>query len=139
MLPLSLLRNMASLEWSSSLSILSVVVIVAIVVIEVPTVEEKNGAIENYQAVYTFARSTWLAGVGTMAFAFVCHHSSFIVYNSLKDNSIPNWNKVTHCSLLISLFLCLVLAITGYLNFQSDTQGDILNNYSYKNTGINVA
>ena len=46
---------------------------------------------------------------------------------------------MTHHSLLISLVLCLILSITGYLSFLSDTKGDVLNNYSYENTLINVA
>ena len=139
MLPLSLLKNMASLEWISSLSIFAVCVIVLIIVIEVPSSKEENGVIENDASAYTFAKSTWFAGVSVMSFAFVCQHSSFIVFNSLKNNTIENWNRVTHCSMLISLVLCLILSITGYLNFQSDTKGDILNNYSYKNTAINIA
>jgi len=74
-----------------------------------------------------------------MEFAFVCHHSSFIVYNSLKDGTNKRWSIVTHTSLLISLGLCILLAVSGYLNFQTNTKGDILNNFSYDNTAINVA
>ena len=136
MLPLSLLKNMSSLAWSSSLSIISVLVIVIIVCIEAP---KRNPDEVLYRTAYTFAEKKAVSGVGAMAFAFVCHHSSFIVYNSLKDATTKRWSIVTHASLGISLGLCVLLAVSGYLNFQTDTKGDILNNFSYDNTAVNFA
>ena len=136
MLPLSLLKNMSSLAWSSSLSIISVLVIVIIVCIEAPKYKEKE---LDYKTTYSFAEKTAVSGFGAIAFAFLCHHSSFIVYNSLKDATTKRWSIVTHTSVATALKLSMVLAITGYVNFPNDTKGDILNNFPYDNTVINIA
>eukprot|EP01084_Bolivina_argentea_P232425 391741_1 len=79
----------------------------------------------------------WFAGAGVMAAAFVCHHNSFIVYNSLRENTQRRWNITTHSSLAISPLFSMWLAIAGFVCFQVDTQGDILNNFTYNNTLIN--
>ena len=70
---------------------------------------------------------------------FVCHHSSFIVYNSLRDNTPKRWVITTHSAIGISLFFSMWLAIAGFFHFQTQTEGDILNNFAWDNTPINFA
>ncbi len=91
------------------------------------------------KANHLWINEQWFAGAGTMAFAFVCHHSSFVVFNSLKNTTLRGWSITTHLSLIISVSLSLWLAIAGFVCFQTDTKGDILNNFSYDNTVINCA
>ena len=74
-----------------------------------------------------------------MAFAFVCHHNSFVIFTSLKNPTQKRWNTTTHASLIISVFWSMWLAIAGFFNFQQETEGDILNNFSYNNSTINFA
>ena len=62
-----------------------------------------------------------------------------MVYNSLKNNTPQRWVKTTHLSLGIALFFSLWLAITGFVHFQEETQGDILNNFGWNNQPINFA
>eukprot|EP00485_Elphidium_margaritaceum_P006399 CAMPEP_0202707038 /NCGR_PEP_ID=MMETSP1385-20130828/19392_1 /ASSEMBLY_ACC=CAM_ASM_000861 /TAXON_ID=933848 /ORGANISM="Elphidium margaritaceum" /LENGTH=469 /DNA_ID=CAMNT_0049365653 /DNA_START=34 /DNA_END=1440 /DNA_ORIENTATION=- len=138
MLPLSLLKNMASLEKTSALSFLCVIVIVVTVTIEgvrVSPYEDMSGL----QANHLLINEQWFAGAGTMAFAFVCHHSSFVVYESLSNHTTKRWAITTHASIGISVFFSLWLSIAGFLSFQTQTDGDILNNFRYDNTAINVA
>lgn len=55
---------------------------------------------------------------GAMCFAFVCHHSSFLVYTSLKNPTPFRWNLVTHISIGTALTLCVILSSVGYSEFQ---------------------
>lgn len=46
---------------------------------------------------------------------------------------------VTHYSTGISLAMCLVMGITGFLAFGTNTQGNVLNNFPSDNIMINIA
>lgn len=139
-LPLCLLKDMSSLANTSVLSIVSVVVIVITVAIRGPAAAKEQGInATNESNPYAFVRSELFAGLGGMSFAFVCHHSSFMVYNSLKVKTLENWNKVTRIAVWTSFVLSLALALFGYLNFFSHTQSDILDNFSVDDTAINVS
>lgn len=47
--------------------------------------------------------------------------------------------KVTHFSTSVSMIACLTMALSGYLNFGSLTQGNVLNNFPTNNIMVNVA
>ena len=74
-----------------------------------------------------------------MSFAFVCQHNSFIVFKSLEQRSMKNWQLVAKCSVGVSFSLCLLLGIAGYLAFLEATQGDILNNFPATGVAVNAA
>ena len=74
-----------------------------------------------------------------MSFAFVCQHNSFIVFKSLQQRSMKNWQLVAKCSVGVSFSLCLLLGIAGYLAFLEATQGDILNNFPATGVAVNAA
>jgi sodium-coupled neutral amino acid transporter 11 len=47
---------------------------------------------------YEFAQPDILSATGIMAFAFMCHHNTFLIYQSMRDSSLEKWEKVTHIS-----------------------------------------
>jgi len=55
--------------------------------------------------------------------AFMCHHNSFLIYESLVDANAKRWNFVTHVSVLFSMACSLILGVTGYSTFTGHTQG----------------
>lgn len=139
-LPLCLLKDMSSLSKTSVLSILSVIVIVLTVAIRGPTVAKEEGIRASDEShPYAFARSELFAGLGAMSFAFVCHHNSFLVYNSLKKRTPENWRLVTRISIWTSFALSVLMALMGYLSFFSLTKGDILNNFAPDDSAINFS
>ena len=138
MLPLSLLKNMASLDKTSALSFASVIVIVFTVTIEGAKVSPYDD-LSGLDAKHLVVNKQWFAGAGTMAFAFVCHHSSFVVFNSLRNRTQKTWDITTHSAVGISVFWSLWLAVAGFVHFQTETKGDILNNFAYDNAAINGA
>lgn len=54
-----------------------------------------------------------LPQIGTIAFAFVCHHQTFLAWRSLKHATQRRFAITTHLALLGGLFLSLFLGITG--------------------------
>jgi len=113
-LPLCLLREMALLSWSSSVSILCDLALVFIICIYAPKSAEDQGiTATSADEPYSFIRPTIFEGLGTVSFAFVCHHSSFIVRNSLENPSSYRWGLVTHISVGAALVFCVILGLAG--------------------------
>ncbi|KAI5200907.1 putative amino acid transporter [Aureobasidium subglaciale] len=77
--------------------------------------------------------------IGVISFAFVCHHNSLLIYGSLQKPTMDRFAKVTHYSTSISMLACLAMALSGYLNFGSLTQGNVLNNFPTNNMLVNIA
>ena len=113
-LPLSLLRDMARLAFSSFVSLLAVAAILVAVVVKAPA-EAAEHDVDRSMTVLDVSHV--FSGVGAMSFAFVCNHNSFIVYNSMRDRSTPNWSRVTHASIGIAFVASAVMALAGYLSF----------------------
>ena len=137
-LPLCLLKNLSSLSKTSFVSILSDIFIVILVVVNSFSKAQKQDVSQNLNGV-VYININIFAGIGTMAFAFVCQHNSFLVYKSLKEPNIENWKFVAHFSITISFLISLTLGIFGYLAFKDKTNGDILTNFSSENSLINSA
>ncbi|KAL4809051.1 transmembrane amino acid transporter protein-domain-containing protein [Aspergillus unguis] len=134
--PLSLYRDIAKLAKASTLALLSMAVIVVAVITQgfrVP--KESRGDVKSL----LFLNSGFFQAVGVISFAFVCHHNSLLIYGSLKKPTLDRFAKVTHYSTAISLLMCLLMGVSGFLFFGSETQGNVLNNFPSDNILINIA
>ena len=69
------------------------------------------------------------SGIGTITFSYVCQHSSFIVYNSLKDKSLESWTKVSRYSILLTGIISISFAVGAYLAFRDQTEPDVLKSF----------
>ncbi|XP_062906215.1 putative sodium-coupled neutral amino acid transporter 11 isoform X4 [Mobula hypostoma] len=126
MLPLSMYRNIANLGKISFVSLVLTLAIVVIVVVEAATLGPN---IPPSEGAWNFAQSNAMQAVGIMAFAFVSHHSTFLIYGSLETPTINNWSCVSHISVLFSLIIYLIFAGSAYGTFTGYTQGDLFENY----------
>lgn len=43
---------------------------------------------ETYENPINFIRPRFVQAIGVMAFAYVCHHNSFLIYASIKSTSV---------------------------------------------------
>ncbi|XP_067842882.1 putative sodium-coupled neutral amino acid transporter 11 isoform X1 [Heptranchias perlo] len=125
-LPLSLYRNIANLGKVSFSSLVLTIAILVIVVVKAATLGPHIPATEG---AWVFAQPNAIQAVGVMAFAFICHHNSFLIYGSLEEPTINNWSRITHVSVLFALLISVVFAACGYGTFTGYTQGDIFENY----------
>lgn len=107
-LPLCLLKDLSSLSWTSMLSIAADIALVLIVLIAAPSASVSEG-IKHTEV--SIINSSIFVGIGTMSFAFVCQHNSFIVFRTLKEKTSKNWDKVAKGSIFFSFLMCATLGI----------------------------
>ena len=136
-LPLSLLKDVSKLSKTSMISISCDALLILLVLIRAPVAAEDH--YPGLEDDYSFAKPNVFAGLGAMSFAFVCHHSSFLVYNTLEEPSPKTWKPVAKVSVSFALFCALLIGIGGYVSFQQATEGNILNNFAPDDGLINVA
>ncbi|KAK8741962.1 hypothetical protein OTU49_002038, partial [Cherax quadricarinatus] len=134
-LPLSLYRNITRLAKISLVSVAMIVLIAVAMLIRVVTMKDSVPTTED---AWNFGGDNLASAIGIMSFAFMCHHSSFLVYESLADNTQERWNKATHISIASAAILSLVFAVAGYVTFTGYTQGDVFENYCWGDDLMNV-
>lgn len=80
---------------------------------------------------YTFINSRIFAGIGMICFAYVCHHSSFIIYNSMNTpRTMERWGSVVHTSVGAAIISSFMISIPSYSAFSKDMDANVLNNFS---------
>jgi len=140
MVPLSMQRDMASLSFTSAMSVTADMFLVVFIVAFSP-IKENVAANGGFGQVLKNdgINSTLFVGLGILSTAMACQHSAFIVANSLADKTRLRWRWVTNQSISLSAILCLVLGVCGYLGFLGTTQGDVLNNFPLDSTAADAA
>ncbi|CAF1156989.1 unnamed protein product [Didymodactylos carnosus] len=87
---------------------------------------------------WNFADTNVAEGFGVMAFAFMCHHNSFLIYNSMEDATLPRWRLVTTITVFVSLAFAMSYGLAGYMVFGQSAEGDLLENYCHYDSLINM-
>jgi len=82
---------------------------------------------------------TIFVGLGVLSFAFVCQHSAFIIAGSLENPTKDRWASVTRIALLFSCGLALCCGVGGFVGFQENIQGNILNSLEEDSLPANIA
>jgi sodium-coupled neutral amino acid transporter 11 len=116
--PLSMQRDMASLSFTSLLSVLADVVLVIFIAVYAP-IKETVSAAGGFGTVLAedWINPTIFIGLGILSTAMACQHSAFIVSGSLANKTRARWAAVTYRSLFIATTLSGILGICGYLGF----------------------
>ncbi|CAN6643434.1 vacuolar amino acid transporter 2 [Trichomonascus vanleenenianus] len=135
--PLALNRNIAKLAKASALALVSMVIIVLTVVIRGPSVDTDKGKFSASLLTVNFGGI--FQGISVISFAFVCHHNSLLIFDSLKTPTMDRFAKVTHWSTTVSMVMCMLMGIGGFLVFKDETKGNILNNFPASDTMANIA
>lgn len=157
MLPICMLKSLSDMVWASTLSVLADAALIIIILIEGPAEARRQGivlesdhvsfielgifagiGIDMFIGIYYFTYGTVVKFAGTMSFAFVMHHNSFIIYKSLKEPNMQNWRQVAMYSAVIALLFALTLGLGGYLIFNEHVNGDILNNFESNGAAVST-
>ncbi|KAM4697883.1 putative sodium-coupled neutral amino acid transporter 11 [Rhinophrynus dorsalis] len=125
-LPIALYRNMEKLGKVSLLSLLLTCIVLLIVIIRASSL---TLLIPHSEDAWVFAKLNAVQAVGVMSFVFMCHHACFLIYGSLEQASVSSWSRITHVSMLLSLFISLQYSVFGYVSFTGFIQGDLFENY----------
>ena len=138
-LPLSSVRKLSTLAWSSMISVAGVVVVILIVLIACVTLSSDHQE-EHFETTdIDSVNDSLFAGVGTMAFAFVCQHNSFMVFRSLAQPTAKEWRKVADLSVGFAWFVCTAFGLIGFFTFFPYVRGDLLNNFPVNSVAIACA
>jgi len=70
---------------------------------------------------------TAFPSIGIVAFAFVCHDTSFLVYSTLYLQTMNEWARVCVVSQGFAVLICMLFSLPAYLMFGSNVQSNILN------------
>lgn len=137
-LPICLFRDLSTLSWTSMLSILADIVIVLIVLVACMTLHSHQD--QHFEASDTGeVNDSMFAGVGTMSFAFVCQHNSFMIFRSLAEPTYTEWTKVAGLSVGFACAICIGFGLIGFFAFYPYVQGDLLNNFPVHDVAIATA
>lgn len=134
--PLALQRNITALAKASTLALVSMIVIVITVAVRGPMVAPPDAHMSLSQ--WTI-NSSFFQAVAVISFAFVCHHNTLLIYDSLRTPTLDRFAKVTHLSTAVSMIACIVIGVCGFLSFKDKTQGNILNNFPAGDLLANIA
>ncbi|XP_022605407.1 sodium-coupled neutral amino acid transporter 2 [Seriola dumerili] len=157
-LPLSLLRNLGYLGYTSGLSLLCMVFFVIVVIIkkfQIPcplsedisalnetmskllnmTLSHPNTSAVDYSEdactpKYFVYNTQTVYAVPILTFAFVCHPAILPMYEELKDRSRRKMQGVANVSFLAMFIMYLLAALFGYLTFNLRVEPELLHTYS---------
>ena len=129
LLPLSLLRRYASLARFSLIKLAAILFFAGTVVYYNerlgPLVVTAKSDAWKYTAVHT----NFLPALGTISFAFVCHHQTFLAMGSLADPTPRRFAITVNLAMAGSFGVSLLVGVFGYTTFWDTTKGDIFLNY----------
>lgn len=135
-LPLSLQKDIAKMSKVSMVSLLLIIYITLFVILRFDRMSQLVGTNDDS---YTFLGGDITQSIGVIVFAYMCHHSSFLLYGSLENPTQLRWDRVTHVSVGISCLIVVVFGTAGYATFKSFSQGDLFENYCLSDDGANIA
>ncbi|KAI7903070.1 transmembrane amino acid transporter protein-domain-containing protein [Cokeromyces recurvatus] len=125
--PLSYLRKLDSLKYTSLIALFAVAYLVIIVLYHFIS---PNYPPPPPESIEYFHFSTKIFGqLPVFIFAFTCHQNIFSVYNELRDNSEKSIVKVICTSIGSAACIYELVAIIGYLSFGKDVLGNIILEY----------
>lgn len=134
--PLCLFRDLGRLARWSLASLVLVLFILLCVLIRMGSIRE---VVPVTPDAWAFADTGIVPAIGIMAFAFMCHHNVFLLYESIQDVDQTIWNRLTHISVGVAFVVSLLFGIAGYTTFTGNVQGDLLENYCWYDDLMNLA
>eukprot|EP00033_Pygsuia_biforma_P002278 GCRY01002523.1.p1 GENE.GCRY01002523.1~~GCRY01002523.1.p1 ORF type:complete len:503 (-),score=115.07 GCRY01002523.1:381-1889(-) len=127
-LPLSLLRNLNSLRFTSILAIFFILGTASCITFDCLRYLSTTGA--EYDVTYFKVDTNVFRALPIATFAFMCHLIVLPMAAELKDARVKTANKVVGVSVFLSFLLYFCCGIFGYLRFQTDLEGNVMNNYA---------
>ncbi|KAG1708989.1 hypothetical protein DVH05_022621 [Phytophthora capsici] len=145
MLPLSLMKDISSLQFSSILGVLSIIFLVVAVAIRSIMYASANGIPEDISWTIDLSRGpNFMLSVPIVMFAFTCQVNVFSIYTELQRPCIRRMNKVVDRATLISFLIYLSIGVVAYLAFgpqlvEPKYKGNILLSFPLNDTLIAIS
>ncbi|KAG3108114.1 hypothetical protein PI125_g12106 [Phytophthora idaei] len=145
MLPLSMMKDISSLQFSSILGVLSIIFLVVAVAIRSIMYASVNGIPEDISWAIDLSRGpNFMLSVPIVMFAFTCQVNVFSIYTELQRPCIRRMNKVVDRATLISFLVYLSIGVVAYLAFgpqlaEPKYKGNILLSFPLNDTLIAIS
>ncbi len=137
MYPLTFLRNIDPLKYSSFFSLLCVVFTSVVVVVMFAMSPALAIKVEGAQAWPDSVSA--LISLGIMVVSFCAHYNAPRMYMELQSRSIPRMRVVILISTLLCFFLYATVGVTGYLTCLGLTEDNVLDDYGKDVVIVTVA
>ncbi|KAJ8953683.1 hypothetical protein NQ314_007291 [Rhamnusium bicolor] len=135
-IPLCLYRDVAKLAKISFISLVCIAFILFSIFLRIGEISD---TVPQHRDSWRFINKDIIPAIGIMAFAFMCHHNTFLIYGSIEEPSQRKWEIVTHVSIVTSLIVAVLFGIAGYTTFKAHSQGDLLENYCWDDDLMNIS
>ncbi|KAL6452425.1 AVT6 Vacuolar amino acid transporter 6 [Candida maltosa Xu316] len=124
--PLSFLKNLDSLKYTSILGLVAIFYMVVLVVGHFLVGDiERQGQITLFPPNATGVFSTF----SIIVFAFTGHQNMFSIINEARDKSLTSLSKLVNFAIFISSLLFIIVGLSGYLTFGQDVNGNVILSY----------
>ncbi|KAK3051576.1 hypothetical protein LTR09_007231 [Extremus antarcticus] len=127
-IPLSFLRRLDSLKYTSVIALVSIAYLVVLVVYHFGSGDTLADRGEVHWLRWQGIVPT-LASFPVIVFAYTCHQNMFSILNEIRDNSPFRTTAVVFASNGVSSSIYVLVAITGYLSFGDAVLGNIVGQY----------
>lgn len=127
--PLCLIRRFASLARFSLIKLIALLFLTVTVILYQQRLGGEVITAKSDAWKYKAVHANFLPALGTIAFAFVCHHQTFLVMGSLADPTPRRFAITVNVAMLGSATVTLIVGAFGYTTFWDSTKGDIFLNY----------
>ncbi|KAL8941441.1 MAG: hypothetical protein Q9216_002246 [Gyalolechia sp. 2 TL-2023] len=128
-IPLSFLRRLDSLKYTSVIALISIGYLVILVVahfVKGDTMADRGPI----RVVHWESAVATLSSFPVIVFAYTCHQNMFSILNEIGNNSHFRTTGVVLASVGVSGFIYILVAITGYLSFGNAVAGNIVSIYA---------
>ncbi|KAF2153008.1 hypothetical protein K461DRAFT_277783 [Myriangium duriaei CBS 260.36] len=127
-IPLSFLRRLDSLKYTSVVALVSIGYLVILVVYHFAS-GDTSGTRGEVRVFEWMGIVPTLASFPVIVFAYTCHQNMFSILNEIEDTSPKSTTSVVTASIGTSASIYLLVAITGYLTFGDNVVGNIVSQY----------
>ncbi|KAL8639031.1 MAG: hypothetical protein Q9228_003879 [Teloschistes exilis] len=128
-IPLSFLRRLDSLKYTSVIALISIGYLVILVFAHFVKGDTMQGRGAIRVVRWESAVAT-LSSFPVIVFAYTCHQNMFSILNEINNNSHFRTTGVVIASVGIAAFIYILVAITGYLSFGNEVAGNIVGMYA---------
>ncbi|OJD31324.1 amino acid transporter [Diplodia corticola] len=128
-IPLSFLRRLDSLKYTSMIALVSISYLVILVLAHF----FKGDTMADRGEVHVIAWSGPVAALSVfpvVVFAYTCHQNMFSILNEIFDNSHFRTTSVVSASIGLACSLYILVGITGYLSYGDKVGGNIVSMYA---------
>lgn len=123
-IPLSFLRRLDSLKYTSLVALVSIGYLIVLVVYHFAV--DPHAEPDNIRVIKWAGAVETLSALPIVVFAYTCHQNMFSIVNEIRNNSPLSMVRVVMFSIGSAATIYILVAITGYVTFGNDIVGNIV-------------